>query len=237
MSTATTLDPTTYRTTDEYGLFTQSKAKSSKDLGKNEFMTLLVQQMQNQDPLEPVQNQDFIAQLATFSSLEQLTDLNKQMTSLSSGQDQLINSQSLTLIGRDVVANTDGTVRLGAGGADKIVCQFDSAPASARVLVQDSHGNTLRTINMNDAHAGLNTVQWDGKDDHGNALAAGDYKFKVVTSDGKGNDKVVDGYVTLHVDGIHIGANGIEVVSGDRTVGFSNVIEILASQTAGATGN
>ena len=43
--------------------------------------------------------------------------------------------------------------------------------------------------------------------------------------------------VELHVDGIHIGANGIEVVSGDRTVGFSNVIEILASQTAGATGN
>ncbi len=222
--TSTVLDPTTYRVLDQQGIF--QKATTNTELGRNDFIKLLVKQMESQDPLEPMKDQEFVAQLATFSSLEQLTDLNTRIGDLVSGQNQLVNSQSLELIGRQVVADTGSTVHLGASGADPIVADFASAPVSAHVEIVDAKGTVVRTIPIDKPAAGTATVQWDGKNDAGTAVPDGDYAFRIVAQDAEGAESQVPGYVSLRVDGIHIGAAGIQIISGSRTINFSNVIEI-----------
>ncbi len=234
VETNTVLDPNSYRVSNDAGLFTQN-AKKSTDLGRNEFMTLLVKQLENQDPMEPMKDEQFVAQLATFSSLEQLTNLNTAMTSLISGQNQMVNSQSLNLIGRQVLADTGGSITLGPKGADTVVAEFASTPAYATVKVLNPSGGVVRTINIDHPSSGRVTVQWDGKDDKGNDVAQGDYKFTVSGSDGGGKDITSYGYLQMVVDGIHVGATGIQLVSGNRTVDFGNVIEIRTPDTTTTT--
>lgn len=216
------ISSTDYRTWDESSLF-MPRARST-ELGKNEFITLLVKQMENQNPLEPMKDQEFIAQLATFSSLEQLIDLNKRIDGLSSGQDQLINSQALELIGREIVADTNGAVRVTGAGADRMIVDFDKAPVAARIEIYKTDGTLVGEIPIESPAAGRNEVDWQGYV-NGQKLPEGDYKFKVMASDGK-TTSAVDGYVSLVVDGIQVGANGMSLVSGDRSVSFANVIEI-----------
>jgi flagellar basal-body rod modification protein FlgD len=226
---------------NSYRLSTGSSttATGTKELGENAFMTLLVKQMESQDPLQPMDNQAFVAQLATFSSLQQLTDLNTRMDAVISGQTQLVNSQSLSLIGRQVVADTGGSMTLGDSGADTIVAAFDGKPASARVEILDPKGGVVRRIAITDTSSGEAKVQWDGKNEQGQPVAKGTYNFRVVQSDGAGNETAGKAYLSLLVDGIHVGASGIQLVSGDRLVNFGNVIEIRtppASTTGTSSG-
>lgn len=236
-STVPGLDSSTYRVQDEYAMFAPKTA--STELGRNEFMTLLVKQLENQDPLQPMANEEFVAQLATFSSLEQLTDLNTRMDSFIGGQAQLINAQALTLIGREVIADTGGalSVRSDADGrptADRIVVEVDEPPAAMRVEIRDAGGTLVRSINIEDPVAGRTNVAWDGLDKNGNVVKAGDYSFSVVATNNKGETISSNGYVALTVDGINIGAGGLALVSGDRTVDFANVIEIRQAAAAAA---
>ncbi len=237
-SSVTGLDASTYRVQDEFAMF--APPTKSSELGKNEFLQLLVKQLENQDPLEPMKNEEFVAQLATFSSLEQLTDMNKRMDAMIGGQAQLINSQALTLIGREVIADTGGTLRMdvddaGNRSADRIVVDVAEAPAAMYVDIKDASGTTVRRIGIDDPQAGRTNIAWDGLGENGKPLPAGEYSFQVVATDGKGEALDAKGYVALTVDGINIGAGGLALVSGDRTVSFANVIEIRQAATAAAT--
>lgn len=234
------LDPNSYRLHDEFAMF--APPTRSNELGRNEFMTLLVKQLENQDPLQPMKNEEFVAQLATFSSLEQLTDLNKRMDNVIEGQGQLINSQALTLIGREVIADTAGELQLHAAGtdgegrrSDRIVVDVPEAPAGLQVQIKDKGGRVVRTIVVEDPAAGRTSVEWDGRDDKGNLLPAGPYSFTVGANDAKGQAVAASGYVALTVDGINIGEGGLALVSGDRTIGFANVIEIRMPPSAATT--
>lgn len=229
------LDQNTYRTEEYAGLFMQDTRKEKDDL-RLQFTTLLVKQMEAQDPLEPVTNEAFVAQLATFSSLEQLSALNKRIDSMILGQQQLVNSQSMALIGREVLADTGSTVHFDGERTDRMVAQLGAEPAIARLEIKNAAGRTVRTIQLEDMKAGRNELAWDGKDAQGNALPEGDYTFSVVAADSKGVPIAAQGYVGFLVDGIQVGAGGIQLVSGERVVDFSNVIEIkmpAATPTAG----
>ena len=88
--------------------FTQSKAATkSKELGKDEFLTMFVAQLKNQDPLNPMQGQEFAAQLAQFSSLEQLYNVNENLQTMKSSEDDASRLQALDFIGKDIVAKGD----------------------------------------------------------------------------------------------------------------------------------
>ena len=83
----------------------------AKELGRDEFLKLLVTKLANQDPLKPTEDTEFIGQLASFSSLEQLVQLNETIEGLTAGQSELVNAQALTLIGKDAVLPGDGRDR------------------------------------------------------------------------------------------------------------------------------
>lgn len=218
-----------YRVQDTTSLYTP--AAKSKDLGKNEFMRLLVTQLENQDPMQPMQDQQFVAQLATFSSLEQLTDMNKRMESMISGQTQLINSQSMSLVGKDVLAETGGNFQLKADGSEKIFANFKGAAQSGTLEIFTENGTKVRTVKLTDINAGRRILTWDGKKDDGATLSPGNYKYKITAVDFKGQTQTVSSTVLVPVDGINIG-NGVQITSGNRTIDLSKVQEIRVHDTS-----
>jgi flagellar basal-body rod modification protein FlgD len=122
MNSISTILPTGYSYTPQ---------ASKSELGKEDFLLLMIQQLQNQDPLEPMKNEDFIAQLAQFNSLEQMQNLNATMESLGNLQ---ILAQTASMVGRNVEAtDTDSTTISG------VVTQVDFKSGIATLVIKDEN--------------------------------------------------------------------------------------------------
>jgi len=216
------LDPNVYRVVQGDNPY----ATGSESLGRNDFIRLLVTQLENQNPLDPPKDTEFVAQLATFSSLEQLMDLNQRIDAVAQGQAQLVNSQSLNLVGKAVLAPGDGKIRLDEGGADRIVYNAPEGTAQVKIEIFDSSGAMVRTLD-GAAGAGRQSATWDGHDEAGTALEPGTYSYRVRAIGSDGSEKLLSGMVKLTVDGIHIGEDGLSLICGDRLIPFDQVAEIL----------
>ena len=215
------VDPNSFRQLEAENPFQVEQV----DLGREQFLQLLVAQLENQDPLNPQQDSEFVAQLATFSSLEQLIDMNTRIDGMLAGQGQLVNSQALNLIGREVLIASDGSFQLRADGADEVVVDL-AEPADRVVMrVYDENGLQVREIELKDVEAGRQQIAWDGKDEDENDLDPGRYTFDVRVGSG-GDLKKVPGMLMLPVEGVHIGDGGLFLVSGEQVIDFSRIVEI-----------
>ena len=155
-----------------------STATDLNTLGKEDFLTLLVAQMENQDPLEPQDSTEFIAQLAQYSSLEQQITSNEKLDSIGEQITGLVNAtNAFSLLGRDVVAATD-SFNLSDGSID-LGIQLDESASAATLNVLDSSGSVVASLSLSDLAAGNNFVTWDGTDASGEKLPAGTYSLSV----------------------------------------------------------
>jgi flagellar basal-body rod modification protein FlgD len=195
---------------------------ATKASPKETFLKLLVTQLQHQNPLEPQDSSAFTAQLAQFTSLEQLQNMNTNLSALMSAQTTNNNLQAATLIGKEVRAQNDTTQVQKAGGATPFNYSLATASAKVQIDVLDPSGNTVRTIQASAQKAGPQNVTWDGKDTSGKALSEGAYHFKVSAQDKAGSAVAVDvslkGIVTaVTYDGTHPylvgGGNEVELTA------------------------
>jgi flagellar basal-body rod modification protein FlgD len=150
----------------------------------NQFLTMLITQLKNQDPMNPMDNAQITTQLAQLSTVQGVSDLNTTLSGLKSQFQATQALQGAALIGHSVLAQ-GGVFSLGSAGAGG---GFDLASSAdqVQVSIQNSAGTTVRTLNLGQAPAGLTQFAWDGKDTTGNALAQGNYSFKVsATAAGK----------------------------------------------------
>lgn len=161
-----------------------SGSSSAADL-QNNFLTMLVTQMNNQDPLNPMDNAQLTSQLAQISTVSSLQTMNTTMTSLLNQTAASRAMDSASLIGRTVMV--PGTaVNVAGGVVDKIGVDIPSTADSVKVSVLDANGNVVRTIDMGGQVTGVHDITWDGKNDAGVAVADGSYTFKVAaTADSK----------------------------------------------------
>lgn len=216
-------------TTSTGSVSTGSSASSltgstEKTLGKEDFLKLLVAQLQNQDPLNPMESTEFTAQLAQFSSLEQLVNISSQMKNLLLYQNSLQNTMAVNLIGKDVVFS-GGTVNL-QGTAD-ISYNLGSDASSVSISVYDSDGNMVRKISLGETSAGDNSYTWDGKDSNGNKLSDGEYSIEVSAVDSSGNTVTASTKSEGTVTGITYN-NGVTylVIDGKTKIQLGDITEI-----------
>lgn len=155
-------------------------------LGQDAFLKLLTAQMQNQDPLEPMSNQEFVAQLAQFSSLEQLQNVSKGMENLYLINSSINNTGMTNLIGKYVVANGD-TFSYSGEGDQSIRFTSDSASTQTTVTIQDADGRVVYSETMGGMGPGEQTWSWDGTDLSGQPVEEGQYTFSVSGKDADGN--------------------------------------------------
>ncbi|MFQ5720041.1 MAG: flagellar hook assembly protein FlgD [Acidobacteriota bacterium] len=195
-------------------------------LGRDDFLKLLVTKLANQDPLTPAQDTEFISQLAQFSQLEQAIKSNENLADLSAGQSSLINAQALSLIGRDVVVDTQGAMRLDGARADPMLVRVPEGTVTAGISIFDPSGLPVRTVALSDLKPGQQTFVWDGADDAGHTLPDGDYTFDVTAQDAAGENLDVESFMVLGIEGVNFRGGLPILVSGSQEVPFEGIVEI-----------
>src|SRR5262249_42742779 len=155
-----------------------SEKAPGSQLGKDQFLELLVTQLQHQDPLSPQDNTQFVAQLAQFSSLEQLQGLGNQMSSLNLLTSSLNNAQAVDLVGRNVVFQSNDMSVNDPAHAPSMAVELPSGSVSGSVEIRDAQGSVVRTLSV-PAGEGRQSIAWDGKDEHGNLVPPGAYHIAV----------------------------------------------------------
>lgn len=159
-----------------------TSALQAQTLSQNDFLKLMTSQLQNQDPMKPLDNSEFVSQMAQFSTVSGIQNLQNSFstlaTSLSSGQAL----QASSLVGHNVLTPSTSAA-LTAGGT--VALGVDS-PASGDVVVNvtDASGQLVRTIDLGTQSSGLSKFQWDGLTNSGAAAPAGTYKFTAVVGSG-----------------------------------------------------
>ena len=157
-------------------------------MGKEDFLKLLVAQLQHQDPLNPADPTEFTSQLAQFGQLEQLTNANKSLEQLSRMSGEMEKMSALSLIGQDVIA--EGSEFHFNGESMQLGYRIDAPADKVTLYVQNQSGATLTTITARETSPGQYFVDWDGYTDVGMPLVPGDYSLVVHAIDG--DEKTVD---------------------------------------------
>lgn len=206
------------------------EANKSTDLGREDFLMLLIAKMENQDPMSPAEDTEFISQLATFSSLEQLISVNDNLEVLGTAQGTLINAQALSLIGKEALVEAGNELRITNGVPDTLVYALDAEARAATMNIVDAEGNVVRTLELDTSNPGRTTLEWDGKDSKGNLLPDGDYKITYSAFDAQGESVSMAVFRSLSIDGVNYLSGGISLVSGDREIPFDSILEFRAGR-------
>ena len=212
---------------DQYKFDTENQPKND-ELGKDQFLQLLVAQMNNQDPLSPQENGEFIAQLAQFSTVEGIENMNTSMEALLSGYQSSQALQASSLVGRTVIVPSDKAIVDTANGVEgQFALPENSGAVSIKVL--DSAGSLVHTINMGGLEAGMHDFKWDGKNASGEVLPPGAYTFEANAAV-DGTTKQLATLLPANVDSVSLGAgNNGELllnVAGLGSISLSNVYSI-----------
>lgn len=169
---------------------TDPNVEASGELGQDSFLKLLVAQMQHQDPLNPQGNEEFIAQLAQFTSLEQLMGVNTALGDLYAATTSMNNAQMTQLLGRDVTAYSD-QIPYDGDGSQELHYQAASDVERMTVTVLDADGKVVSREEVNGVDAGEGSWTWDGKDVHGVQAPEGTYTVSINAFDAVGNPVAV----------------------------------------------
>lgn len=161
-----------------------TQATGGDELGQEAFLKLLVAQLQNQDPLNPQENHEFVAQLAQFSSLEQTVGINDRLDILSLQNQGMANSQIVNMVGKEATIKGDIVTLQGQGQPVPVAFTIDSSVTSAEIEIRDGSGRKIRTIQAGARSSGSAQVLWNGLDDTGLPQPAGPYQVRVVAKNG-----------------------------------------------------
>ncbi|GGY66337.1 flagellar hook assembly protein FlgD [Marinobacter zhanjiangensis] len=200
---------TTNATTDvlaEFRAKQDSKATGSDDLGKNEFMELMIAQLKNQNPLEPKGNGEFIADLAQFSSLEEMQSLNSSVDSVVGEFRSTQALQASAMVGKSVLAPANFGI-LDQSGQMQGAVNVPSSTGGLRINIENASGEMVRQLDLGQAAAGQQEFTWDGKDGNGNALPPGKYYVAAQGSYPDGNEQLQT-MMSANVDSVSLGQGG-----------------------------
>jgi len=195
---------------------TNPQTSQTQSLGKDDFLQLLVAQLAAQDPLNPMDSQDFSAQLAQFSALEQMTNVNTNLNELKAIQVAANNNSAISLIGKtvDIPGNSFNHE---IGQSDALNYSLEENAAKVTVEIFDSVGNKVKTINLGEQLAGNNQIVWDGFDNNAAIATQGTYTFSVTAENAAGtlleSKTLIGGRVT---DVLFEGGKTFAIVNGEK---------------------
>ncbi len=201
-------------------------------VARDDFLKLLIAQMSNQDPLAPVDNQEFASQLAQFSSLEQLQSIDENIrygTNMDLVLTQTINNTlASTIIGKEAKAMGD-TVVFDSTGTGNYSFQLEAAAKNVEVTITDSSGTIVRVLNVGPLGEGDHSLTWDGKNTNGNTLPEGTYRFEVKATNTEGEEIPVTPIMFGIVTGVRYENGNAVLLLNNQSVNFASVLEIGSS--------
>lgn len=193
MSTVTSTTGTSSTTTTD----STSGSSSSSTLGMSDFLTLFTTQLEYQDPTNPMESYELAAQLAQFSTVEQLTQANSNLTTIESYLASLNNASLLDLVGREVTGN-GGNIQVSNSTVTGPTYTLPSSDStySVTIKIYDSSDSLVRTLSLSNQSAGTYSVDWDGTDSSGSSLGDGQYYCTITAEDAIGSSSTISGMNT-----------------------------------------
>ncbi len=207
----------------------QTGQVTKETLGKDDFLSMMVAQLQNQDPLNPMDGTEFTAQLAQFTSLEQMYNVNGNLELIQLYQASLNNSQAVNFIGKDILATGNEVIYSGEGAVD-LSFELAQDAQSVFITVYDEAGNYVCDIHGGSMEAGVQTLTWGGYDDDGKAVDAGTYTFEVMATDSEGEDIPVQSYITDTVTGVTFKGGITYLLTEHQEIPIGSVIKVMAQE-------
>lgn len=207
----------------------QMGAEKKKDLGQKEFLKLMIAQAKNLDPTEPKTNGDFIGQLAQFSTNDGITKMQESIQQLASSLQSNQALQASSLVGRKVLVNND-SLTLGAEGDSKAAAFLPAPVDNLTASIYSESGELIRKVPLGQQKIGLFNFTWDGLNQKGDRMPAGNYKIQV-NGVYQGQEVALKTMTTANVDSISIGQNGEGIrlnIAGIGAVPLSEVREITS---------
>lgn len=204
----------------QYSSSSATAKSKTEAMGKEDFLKMLIAQLKNQDPLNPMDGTDFATQLAQFSSLEQLTNLNEGITNMALYQNTQANVQAVNLIGKEVTAGK-GNSFTADGSSVNLYYELAKDAQEVQVNIYDEEGNMIDTIRADNQEAGINSVNWlNGEERSGN------HTFKVYAFGADGGTLDVDTLVSGKVSAVSFKDQSIYVNVAGQELPFSEVREV-----------
>jgi flagellar basal-body rod modification protein FlgD len=204
-----------------------SEANGSGDmLSRDVFLNLLVTQLRNQDPLDPMNNQEFLSQLASLSQVEEQRATNENLKTLQLYQSSINNAQSLALIGKEVKASGD-SINLQEGENVDMHFYLDSDAHEVEVTIYDEGGSVVRQITKSNMDSGDQKLAWDGKDMNNSPLAEGAYTFEVSATNEIGDTIPVQTMISGRVTSVSFANGAPELEINGQKVVFGSLYEVM----------
>ena len=197
-------------------------------LKQDDFLSLLTKQLAQQDPFKPVSNDQMIAQMASFATVDGINKMNEQFGSLNSAMTSNQALQASSLVGQDVLIPNSTAMRSSEGemsGMTRLTQSVDNA----MLRVENEQGELVKTMSLGAKSAGEHPFTWDGKDDDGNIMPQGMYKFSV-SGNVKGESQNFEVLTHANVNSVLLGNNDGQVMLNlagfDKPVQLADVLQI-----------
>lgn len=198
--------------------------QSNDALGKDEFLQMFLAQLQYQDPMNPMDTQEFSAQLAQYSSLEQLYNVNENLETIGETQARDGSYQALSFMGKEVLASGDSLLLDETGSAVGGISL--DGEAECWVSVYDTSGSLVKVIDLGVLGEGRHSFEWDGVSDSGDLMATGEYHFDVQAMGSSGDYVGAETLICGRVDRVNLEGESPLLYVGDVPLGISQVQEI-----------
>lgn len=199
-----------------------------------QFLTLLTTQLQNQDPLNPMDSTEFTNQLVQFTQVEQSINTNQKLDNLVAMQMGSLTTMSLGFVGMDI---TYPSVELSFDGENKAKVTYSLAEEAriAKINIRDSNGLLVYSADV-PRDVGTSTFEWDGTNNEGDIVPEGTYSFTIDAVNAADDPVQASTAVNGRVRGVET-QNGVPfLLVGDRAIAVSNVINAVLPKTAAAAG-
>jgi len=187
---------------------TPPAAKQSDSLGQADFLKLMTEQLKHQDPLKPMENSEFLGQMAQFSTVQGISGMQESMKSLAESMvgDQVL--RGAVLIGHEVLVPSEKIALDGSSGQVSGVVAAP-VPGVVNFEIKDDNGRLVKTISVRAEKAGEVEFTWDGTDEGGKRLPAGSYSVVAAQASAKGDKTELSTYVNAVVESVNIGSDGL----------------------------
>ncbi|NCC23729.1 MAG: flagellar hook assembly protein FlgD [Deltaproteobacteria bacterium] len=207
----------------------QKKTGDRSELGKEAFLQLLVTQLRHQDPLNPMDDKEFTAQLAQFSSLEQLTQIAKGIDGLQENSSRQEMLGAVSFIGKTVTAEGNQVSKVD-GKAGPIYYSFDDVAAKMYINVYDADGNIIYSANAMSKQPGSYEFTWDGSNYMGGSAPDGVYYVYIAAEGVNGQPVLVNSEVAGVVAGVeNVGGQIYLRLQDGRYLDFMQVTQVVDS--------
>lgn len=201
---------------------------SEQRLSQEDFFALLTEQLANQDPTKPVDNDQMVAQMTSFTMADGISQLNEKFESFAASMTSNQALQASSLIGQNVLVEGNiGHMREDGAGFSGVLVN-DQTVQDLKITIENQYGEIVKTINAGTQAAGNIEFSWDGTDNNGNAMPAGDYVISANgTADGEGTSVPIA--VNRNVASVSMLGNSQGIIlnlAGDVSINLSDVIQI-----------